>query len=158
MGAVEGLLQRAMEGHGVVVTVVGSPGIGKSRLVREVSALAKARGVETQQGDVDGAIEVARAALDNLIASGDGVYRGLATTTLVDALLRRGADGDIAEAHAAINRLAAVPTDPGYVMHELPLLRMRAHYWHTPRETTPPTATIGIGIERWPPTWASRAI
>ena len=46
MAAVEGLLQRATDGHGAVVTVVGSPGIGKSRLVREVSALAAARGVE----------------------------------------------------------------------------------------------------------------
>jgi len=36
MAAVEGLLQRAIEGHGAVVTVVGSSGIGKSRLVREV--------------------------------------------------------------------------------------------------------------------------
>ncbi len=46
MSAVEGLLERAIEGHGAVVTVVGSPGIGKSRLVREVSAIAAARGVE----------------------------------------------------------------------------------------------------------------
>ena len=46
MAAVEGLLERAIEGHGAVVTVVGSPGIGKSRLVREVTALAEARGVE----------------------------------------------------------------------------------------------------------------
>ena len=46
MAAVEGLLDRAMEGHGAVVTVVGSPGIGKSRLVREVTALAAARDVE----------------------------------------------------------------------------------------------------------------
>jgi class 3 adenylate cyclase len=33
MSAVEGLLDRAIDGHGVVVGVVGSPGIGKSRLV-----------------------------------------------------------------------------------------------------------------------------
>ena len=46
MAAVEGLLQRVMGGHGAVVTVVGSPGVGKSRLVREVTALASARGVE----------------------------------------------------------------------------------------------------------------
>ena len=46
MSAVEGLLERAIEGHGAVVAVVGSPGIGKSRLVREVAALAAARGVE----------------------------------------------------------------------------------------------------------------
>ena len=46
MSAVEGLLERAIDGHGAVVTVVGSPGIGKSRLVREASALATARRVE----------------------------------------------------------------------------------------------------------------
>ena len=46
MSAVEGLLDRAIDGHGSVVGVVGPPGIGKSRLVSEVSALATARGVE----------------------------------------------------------------------------------------------------------------
>ena len=46
MAAVEGLLDRAIDGHGAVVGVVGSPGIGKSRLVREVTAMAAARGVE----------------------------------------------------------------------------------------------------------------
>jgi hypothetical protein len=46
MSAVEGLLDRAIDGHGAVVGVVGSPGIGKSRLVREVSAIASRRGVE----------------------------------------------------------------------------------------------------------------
>ena len=46
MAAVEGLLERGIDGRGAVVTVVGSPGIGKSRVVREVSAMAAARGVE----------------------------------------------------------------------------------------------------------------
>jgi class 3 adenylate cyclase len=46
MAAVEGLLERAIDGHGAVVGVVGSPGIGKSRLVREVAALAGRRGVD----------------------------------------------------------------------------------------------------------------
>jgi class 3 adenylate cyclase len=46
MAAVEGLLDRATDGYGAVVGVVGSPGIGKSRLVREVAALAAARGVD----------------------------------------------------------------------------------------------------------------
>src|SRR5262249_24725149 len=45
MSAVEGLLERAIDGHGAAVGVVGSPGIGKSRLVREVSAMAAARDV-----------------------------------------------------------------------------------------------------------------
>ena len=46
MSAVEGLLDRAVDGHGAVVGVVGPPGIGKSRLVREVAAMAGRRGVE----------------------------------------------------------------------------------------------------------------
>ncbi|WP_156763000.1 adenylate/guanylate cyclase domain-containing protein [Mycobacterium sp. E787] len=46
MSAVEALLDRAIDGHGVVVGVVGSAGIGKSRLVREVVAMANRRGVE----------------------------------------------------------------------------------------------------------------
>jgi class 3 adenylate cyclase len=50
LSAVEGLLDRAIDGHGAVITVVGSPGIGKSRLVREVAALAAARGVEVFTG------------------------------------------------------------------------------------------------------------
>ncbi|MGB9302831.1 MAG: AAA family ATPase, partial [Mycobacterium sp.] len=50
MSAVEGLLDRAIDGHGAVVGVVGSPGIGKSRLVREVAALAGRGGVEVFTG------------------------------------------------------------------------------------------------------------
>jgi class 3 adenylate cyclase len=46
MSAVEGLLDRAIDGQGAVVGVVGSPGIGKSRVVRELAAMAAARGVE----------------------------------------------------------------------------------------------------------------
>src|SRR5262249_39543666 len=46
MFAVDDLLDRAIDGHGAVVGVVGPPGIGKSRLVREVSAMAGSRGVQ----------------------------------------------------------------------------------------------------------------
>ncbi|MGO9352047.1 MAG: adenylate/guanylate cyclase domain-containing protein [Mycobacterium sp.] len=46
MSAVEGLLDRAIDGHGAVVGVVGPPGIGKSRLVREIVAMACRRDVE----------------------------------------------------------------------------------------------------------------
>ena len=46
MSAVEGLLDRALGGHGAVVEVVGEPGIGKSRLVREVAVMAAVRDVE----------------------------------------------------------------------------------------------------------------
>jgi class 3 adenylate cyclase len=46
MSAVEGLLDRAVDGHGALVGVVGPPGIGKSRLVRDVAAIARRRDVE----------------------------------------------------------------------------------------------------------------
>ena len=55
-----------------------------------------------------------------------GLWHGPATTTLVESLLHRGTDADHQEAQAAIEWLAAIPTDPGFVMHELPLLRLRA--------------------------------
>ena len=44
MSAVEGLLDRAVDGHGAVVGVVGPPGIGKSRLVREAPRWRAAAG------------------------------------------------------------------------------------------------------------------
>ncbi|MDT5075931.1 MAG: hypothetical protein QOJ80_568 [Mycobacterium sp.] len=50
MAAIEALLERGVDGGGAVVTVVGSPGIGKSRLVREVTAMATTRGVEVFTG------------------------------------------------------------------------------------------------------------
>jgi class 3 adenylate cyclase len=46
LSAIESLLDRAAEGHGAVIGLAGPPGIGKSRLVREVSAMAGSRGVE----------------------------------------------------------------------------------------------------------------
>src|ERR1700742_5153856 len=46
LSAIEGLLDRAVDGHGAVVTIVGSPGIGKSRLVLEVAAMAGGRKVD----------------------------------------------------------------------------------------------------------------
>jgi adenylate cyclase len=76
--------------------------------------------------DVDGAVEVTAVVIDSLRASGDKLWLGTATTVLVEALLQRGTDSDLRDAQAAIDRLAAVPVDPGFVMHEIPLLRMRA--------------------------------
>jgi class 3 adenylate cyclase len=46
INAIEGLLNRALDGHGAVVGVTGPPGIGKSRLVREISATATSRGAD----------------------------------------------------------------------------------------------------------------
>ena len=46
MAALEAMMDRAIGGRGGVVNVVGPPGIGKSRVAREVAAVAAARGVE----------------------------------------------------------------------------------------------------------------
>jgi adenylate cyclase len=81
---------------------------------------------KARNGDLDGAVELAVAALDDMFDRGAMFLRGVATTVLVEALVERGADGDLQKAQAAIDRLAAVPTDPGFVLHELPLLRLRA--------------------------------
>ena len=90
-------------------------------IVQPEFAMEKAR-----TGDLDGGIEMVRAVVDGAYESGDMIWRGRATEVLVELLVRRGSDGDQREAQAAIDRLAAVPTDPGFVLHELPLLRSRA--------------------------------
>lgn len=77
-------------------------------------------------GDFDGAVELAGAVVDALFSIGAVVWRGPAVTALVEALLGRRAEGDVAAARAAIDRLAGVPTDPGFMLHEVPLLRLRA--------------------------------
>ncbi|MFZ1178382.1 MAG: adenylate/guanylate cyclase domain-containing protein, partial [Mycobacterium sp.] len=46
MFAIEDLLDRAVKGYGAVVGLVGPPGIGKSRLVREAATMAAVRGVD----------------------------------------------------------------------------------------------------------------
>jgi adenylate cyclase len=81
---------------------------------------------KARTGDVDGAIELARAVVDYTFDAGDALSLGEAVRVLVEALLQRGTSADREEAQAAIDRLAAVPTDPGFVLFELPLLRLRA--------------------------------
>ncbi len=79
-----------------------------------------------EAGEVQGAIESARSIVDQLFENGEMFLCGVATAALVETLLGRGSDPDVQEAAAAIERLAAVPTDPGFVLNEIPLLRMRA--------------------------------
>ena len=81
---------------------------------------------KARNGDLDGAIELAGAAIDDMFDRGAMYLRGVATTILVESLLARGADGDLQKAQDAIDRLAEVPVDPGFVLHEIPLLRLRA--------------------------------
>ena len=81
---------------------------------------------KARTGDLDGGIEMVRAVVDGAHESGDMIWRGRAVEVLVELLIRRGSAGDQHEARAAIDRLAAVPTDPGFVLHEFPVLRSRA--------------------------------
>ena len=67
-----------------------------------------------------------RAAIDDLFHAGQHSYGILATGFLVETLLERGADGDMTEAEAAIDRLAAAPADDGLVIRDIWLLRLRA--------------------------------
>jgi adenylate cyclase len=81
---------------------------------------------KARTGDIDGAIQLARAVVDFSFDAGDMLSLGEATRVLVESLLRRGTSADLKEAQAAIDRLAAEPTDPGFVLFEVPLLRLRA--------------------------------
>jgi adenylate cyclase len=81
---------------------------------------------KSRVGDLDEAIEVLPAVVNDQFDTGEMIWRGPTATVLVESLLRRGADGDRDEAQAVTNRLAGVPTDPGFVLHDIPLLRLRA--------------------------------
>jgi hypothetical protein len=68
-----------------------------------------------------------RAAVDHLFREGQLLGWGTpATGVLVETLLDRASDGDVAEAEAAIDRLAAAPADEDLVMRDIWLLRLRA--------------------------------
>jgi hypothetical protein len=80
-----------------------------------------------RRGDRDDAIPLMRAAVDHLFREGQLLVWGIpATGVLVETLLDRGADGDVADAAAAIERLAAAPTDDGVAVRDIWLLRLRA--------------------------------
>ena len=80
-----------------------------------------------RRGDRDDAIPLMRAAIDHLFREGQLLAWGIpATGVLVETLLDRGADADVTEAEAAIERLAAAQGDEGLVIRDIWLLRMRA--------------------------------
>jgi class 3 adenylate cyclase len=80
-----------------------------------------------RRGDRDEAIPLMRAAVEDLFR--DGLLQALgalATGVLVETLLDRGADGDMAEAEAAVEQLAAARAEEGLVTRKIWLLRLRA--------------------------------
>ena len=96
--------------------------LGALPLLDAYSARERAR-----RGDHDEAIPLMRAAVDHLFREGELVVLGVPTTgVLVQTLLDRGAEGDVAEAEAAIARLAPAPAEEGLVIRDIWLLRLRA--------------------------------
>ena len=96
--------------------------LGDRPLVDVYVAREKAR-----HGDCDEAISLMRAAADHLFREGQLLGWGIPVTgVLVETLLDRGADVDVAEAQSAIERLAAAPADEGLVVRDVWLLRLRA--------------------------------
>jgi hypothetical protein len=79
-----------------------------------------------RNGDRDGAIPVMRKAVDDLHQAGRLGFGVACTDVLVETLLGRGTEGDLAEAQDAIDRLANLPADQDSAMLEITLLRLRA--------------------------------
>jgi class 3 adenylate cyclase len=79
-----------------------------------------------RRGDRDDAIPLMRAIVDDLFREGRLLAWGVpATGVLVETLLDRGAESDVLEAKAAIDRLARLPADDN-VLRDIWLLRLQA--------------------------------
>jgi adenylate cyclase len=82
---------------------------------------------QARTGDLDGAMALARSALDDLHGGGGSIFCLPAATVLVQSLLARNSDGDLEETQAAIDRLAtASPTDPDMALIQVTSLRLKA--------------------------------
>jgi class 3 adenylate cyclase len=80
-----------------------------------------------RRGDRDDTIPLMRAAVAHLVREGRLLSLGIsATGVLVETLLDRSADGDVVEAEAAIEGLAAAPADNGLAVRDIWQLRLRA--------------------------------
>ena len=89
-----------------------------------VAELVAAR-ERARRGDRDAAIAEMRQAVDELHQAGRLGFGVWGTGVLVEALLERGAEADLAEAQEAIERLANLPTTEGWAVRDIWLLRLR---------------------------------
>jgi len=112
------------DGREILTQLVGSDTYHFSNNLRVIQThLAREN---ARIGDVDGAIDMVRTTIDELFAAEAAQWIARATSVLVEALMQRGYEGDLREAQAAIDRLASYPTEPGFVLHDIWLSRLRA--------------------------------
>lgn len=96
--------------------------VSELRLLRVYEACEAAR-----RDERDAALSRIRATLDQMIREGQLLSWGMPTThVLVETLLGRGGGDDVAEAEAAVERLAAAPFDGGLPIRDIWVLRLRA--------------------------------
>lgn len=134
-------LALAQIGRGLVLVYGDDPGEEGTAMLAEARKSALERGFtmnavslidpalarrKARQGDHSGAIDLARSAIAVMSERREVLSVGVATTSLVESLMERRADGDECEAEAALDDLAALRADEGFILHELPLLRLRA--------------------------------
>jgi len=107
--------------------------LGREASVREQFTMAAVPAVDTElardmaaRGDLDGAIELARDVVDTSIDSGEAINMSASVTVLVQSLIARGDRDDLDHAQRVIDRFAALPTDPGFVLYDVQLMRLRA--------------------------------
>jgi adenylate cyclase len=79
----------------------------------------------TRVGELAGAISQSRAALNDFFEKGNVLWTCYATNVLVEALVQSGSGADLQDAKVAVDRLAALPIEPGVVVHDIWLQRVR---------------------------------
>ena len=90
-----------------------------------------------RRGDRDDAIPLMFAAVDQLVREGQLLSWGIpATGVRAETLLDRGAESDVADAEAAIERLSAARTDDRLAIRAVTLLRLRALLARAHRDDT----------------------
>jgi adenylate cyclase len=79
---------------------------------------------KARDGDYEDALPLMRTSVDQISIQRHSVYLVGATGLLVEVLLSRAAEDDVAEADAAVERLAAIPGDE-WVARDIMVLRLR---------------------------------
>jgi hypothetical protein len=79
-----------------------------------------------RRGERDAAIAAMRKAVDDLPLAERPGYAVYTTSMMVEALLERAGDADLAEAKEAIDRLASLRADERWAIRDIWVLRLRA--------------------------------